>query len=97
MSQARKARKRRIKGILFILLMFSIWTGYTGYHQWTVLKEKKSTYAQLKTQEKKALETKMNLEKRVLQLKDREYIAEMARKYYFLSKPGEIIIISPEE
>jgi len=85
-----------MKLLVLILVAFISWTGYTSYHQWLNIKEKKLIFKELKEKEEEVLTTQKELEKKVLLLKNNEYIAEMARKYYFLSKPGEIIIISPE-
>ena len=93
----RNPSKKRIKWTIIILLIFSAWTGFTVYNQWLDISVKEKKMADLKNEQAKVMENKNNLEEKVLLLNNNEYIAEIARKYYFLSKPGEIIFISPKE
>lgn len=89
--------KKRIKFILLVILTFLLWTIITIFNQWSDIKDINNQLVKLQEEEKRALNNKAIKENEVLMLKNYEYIAEIARKYYFLSKPGEIIIISPEE
>ena len=61
------------------------------------MKDIKNELVKLQLEEQEALIRKSTLEKEVFKLESYDYIAELARRNYFLSKPGEIIIISPEE
>ena len=54
------------------------------------LAEAKSTLSELKQQQKES-------EEELVRLQDDEYIAELARKNYFLSEDGEIIFNIPEK
>ncbi|WP_046173317.1 FtsB family cell division protein [Domibacillus indicus] len=54
------------------------------------LAEAKSTMSELQAQQKES-------EEELIRLQDDEYIMELARKYYFMSKDGEIIFNIPEE
>ncbi|GBF11391.1 septum formation initiator family protein [Tepidibacillus infernus] len=96
-NQINHASRKRIHAIILLLMTFIVWAGFTGYNQWIDIKEKKAKLVELQKQEQQVAETKRELEKKVMLLQNKEYIAEMARKYYFLSKPGEFIIITPEE
>ncbi len=92
----RKGQKRRIRLFLFFVLCFSVWTGYTLYMQSGVLAEKEAELAALKQEAANVQQTQAELTYKVSRLNDKEYIAELARKHYFLSKPGEIIYVIPE-
>lgn len=89
--------KKRIRLILLLIFVFLVWAIITMFTQWSDIKETKNELIKLQAEEQKALENKEVHEKEALMLKNYDYIAEIARKYYFLSKPGEIIIILPEE
>ncbi|TCS80153.1 FtsB family cell division protein [Tepidibacillus fermentans] len=95
-NQGTKNSKKRLQWVLFILFLFLVWAGYTGYNQWTVIQQKKDKIEKLKVQEQNVQKEKQELEKQILLLQKDDYIAEIARKYYFLSKPGEFIFISPQ-
>ncbi|OEG00303.1 hypothetical protein BHF71_05205 [Vulcanibacillus modesticaldus] len=97
LSKINNPSKKRIKGILLILAAFSLWAIFTVYHQWQDISEIKGKLVELKKEEQRVLTIKNDLEKKAQLLQNKDYIAELARKYYFLSKPGEIIIISLEE
>lgn len=89
--------KKRMRLILIIIVIFTVWAGITVYQQRLDINEKKTKYTNLKQEEQELLSTKQELEGKVALLHDKDYIAELARKFYFLSKPGEYIFISPEE
>ncbi len=89
--------KKRMRSISLLLLLFVLWTGVTVYNQKIDIKAKENKLEELKLAEQQAIDTKQELENKVLLLQDDEYIADLARKYYFLSKPGEYIFISPQE
>ncbi len=74
-----------------------LWAGNTGYNQWVTIQQKKDRMEKLQVQEQATTKEKQNLEKQILFLQKDDYIAEIARKYYFLSKPGEYIFISPQQ
>ena len=95
-SQEHKSKKR-IRAVLFFLLFFLAWAIYTSYEQWTEIQQKKKTIEKLNDQQTVVQQEKQKLEKQMFLLQKDDYIAEIARKYYFLSKPGEYIFISPEQ
>ena len=89
--------KKRIKLLTLILLTFIAWSGITLYNQWIDIKQIKDKINELRKEEEKVLGSKKNLEEKILLLQDDNYVGDMARKYYFLSKPGEYIFITSEE
>ncbi|MGD9677808.1 MAG: septum formation initiator family protein [Vulcanibacillus sp.] len=86
----------KMRFVLLLILTFSVWTFITIFNQWIDYKDIKIELVKLEAMEQDALAKKSSLETEVLLLKNNEYIAEIARRNYFLSKSGEIIIISPE-
>lgn len=92
-----KGQKRRMRIFMFFVLLFSIWTGYTAYIQSGMLTEKEEQLKQL--QATSAIEQKLQAELvyKANRLNDKEYLAELARKQWYLTKPGEIIYILPEQ
>lgn len=97
MEQKTKARKRRMKLVTFVMVSFLVWAGYTWYTQAQMLDEKKESLAELKQQSAALKKEQEELQFKVEKLQDKEYIGELARKYYFFSKPGEIIFVVPEK
>lgn len=96
-SKENRRSKKRIKAVFLFLFIFLGWAGYTSFNQWQVIQQKKDHLEQLKGEQDTVQQDKQKLEKQILLLQKDEYIAEIARKYYFLSKPGEFIFISPNQ
>jgi cell division protein DivIC len=90
-------KRKRVKLLIVILLVFVIWAGWTLYGQWVDLNKTKAEMAELKLLEERIFSERAKLEREKILLNNYDYIAEIAREYYFMSKPGEIIIISPGE
>ncbi len=90
-------KRKRIKLLILLLLAFTVWVGWTLYGQWEDLTKTKQEIAELEKLEERILNEKSRLEREKILLHNYDYIAEIAREYYFMSKPGEIIIISPNE
>jgi cell division protein DivIC len=92
----KQGQKRRIRLVMFFVLCFSVWTGYTAYLQSGILSEKERELEQLKQEAAAVQQQQAELSYKVSRLNDKEYIAELARKHFFLSKPGEKIYVLPE-
>lgn len=93
----RNKQRRRIRLVLFIMLGFSAWTCYTLYTQSGDLAQKKLELEELNKDALAVKETQSELNYKVSRLNDKEYIAELARKDYFLAKPGEVIYVLPNK
>jgi cell division protein DivIC len=92
----RKGQKRRMRLFFFIILCFFVWTGYTLYVQSGVLSQKEAELKALK-QETVVLQQKQEeLTYEASRLNDQEYLAELARKRIYYTKPGESIYVIPE-
>ncbi|MET3291320.1 septum formation initiator family protein [Brevibacillus fluminis] len=92
-----KGQKRRMRIFMFFVLLFSIWTGYTAYLQSGLLTEKEEQLKQLQAASVAEQKLQAELAYKANRLNDKEYLAELARKQWYLTKPGEIIYILPEQ
>lgn len=88
---------KKTRLFLLLIIIFAVWTGVKVYGQLSDIKGLNEELLDLQKEEEKFLNIKAGLEKEELMLHNYDYIAEIAREYYFLSKPGEIIIISPKD
>lgn len=96
MERRRKGQRRRKKLLTMIMFPFCIWAGFTWYDQETVLLAKKEELQKVRHSLNQTKLENEELNYRVNKLNDKEYIAEIARRDYHLSKPGEVIFITPE-
>lgn len=93
LTPKRKTAKSRVLmlGLGLALLLFSGWAGKVWWEQEEALQRMDEELASLKEQVKRAQERQEELNREIELLGDPEYIAEIARRDYFLSKEGEII------
>ncbi len=96
-TSKKKGQKRRIRFFLFFVLIFFIWTGYTAYLQSGLLSDKEQQLANLKEEQAAAQQLQAELTYKASRLNDKDYIAELARKNHYFSKPGEIIYVIPDQ
>ncbi|AIG24501.1 septum formation initiator family protein [Brevibacillus sp. 7WMA2] len=89
-------RKRRLRFIMFFVFCFLIWTCYTAYLQSSVIAETEEQVEALQKEAGEVKEQQEELTNKMKRLDDPEYIAELARKNNFMSKPGEIIFLIPD-
>lgn len=87
---------RRRRGILYVLLTsFLVWAAMSFFGQMDHLMQQRLQLAQLESDlavlQKQHEQQKLEIER----LNDLEYIEQIARKQYFLAKPGEILFITP--
>ncbi|WP_047154287.1 FtsB family cell division protein [Aneurinibacillus tyrosinisolvens] len=92
--QGRRRRMRLLQIVVVALLLWACWVYYTQSRQ---IAEKQSKLAELQGQAAVVNQEKNRLELQVKRLHDNEYIGELARKNFFLSKEGEILFLTPEE
>ncbi|SEU06390.1 cell division protein DivIC [Salinibacillus kushneri] len=94
-------RKKRIyrRLTLFAIVAISVFTYLVTLHlnQRDLYKEKVSEYEQLNEKMDKLEAKEKNLKQEIKLLNDTDYILQIARKDYFLSKDGEIIFNVPDE
>lgn len=97
MDRINRNRKRRMRLVTTVMVLFLFWAGYTWLNQNSALDEKSAQLQVLKEESAELEQQQAQLKSKVEKLHDEEYIAELARKNYFLSKPGEVIFVVPEE
>ena len=88
------AAKRRYRLWMMFIVLFMGWAGYTLFGQ---MQQQKATYQKLTTIESGIEETRAQTEdltKKVEQLNDPEYIAQLATKQLGMVKEGEKQIFS---
>ncbi|MCF6094689.1 septum formation initiator family protein [Microaerobacter geothermalis] len=90
-----KGQKRRLRLMMGILILFMAWAIYTWYDQSLIIKQKQFELTQYQKEREEVYREYKELNQQVNKLNDEEYVAELARKYYFLAKPGEILFIIP--
>lgn len=93
----RKGFYRRL-GLLgvFVVIVFSL-TFLSLHSKNRALGEKQETKERLETKLAQLQLEEQNLVDEIEKLNDLEYIAEVARRDYFLTKPGEIIFKLPAQ
>ena len=92
--------KDRAKSIRFFLLAFltsiiMIWASSLWLEQNDVIAQKQQELDRMKEKVREANEQQVELSYQIKRLQDPDYIAEIARRDYFLSKPGETIFKTP--
>lgn len=85
----------RVKIITLALFMFLLWALLTIYGQMIDVNVIENELKVLKDEQEEVILCNEQLKHEVQQLQNEDYIAKLAREYYFLSKPGEILLISP--
>ncbi|MBU8908440.1 FtsB family cell division protein [Desertibacillus haloalkaliphilus] len=96
-QRRRKGLVRRLTAMAVVAGFISIFAGITIYSQASVIDEKRQEKLQLEEQLQLMKENEQQLKIEIKNYNDLEYIAEVARKDYYLSKPGETIFKLPSE
>lgn len=95
-ARRRKGLFRRLSVLGFIAIALACIGSVTIYAQVSMLDEKKEEKVALeeKLEQLKAEEQQLHID--IEKFNDLEYIAEIARRDYFLTKPGETLFKLPE-
>lgn len=99
-DRQRRRRKRLIRRLsVFLLGVTVLFSSLFIYHlnQRTIYSEKKQQYEQLSDELVNLKEQEKNLVEEINLLSDDEYILDIARTNYFLSKKGELIFQIEDE
>lgn len=88
-------RRRRLTIWLFVCMLFFTWTGIQWFHQMGQISDKRAELKRSTQQLSEAEAEKRELQIEIEHLHDPEYIAELARKEYYMTKKGEIIFVDP--
>lgn len=100
-QQEREARKRRglrrrLTVLALIAIAFSCVSMMTIHSQSVTLEEKLREKSRLEEQLKQLQEEEKRLQQEIENYNDLDYIAEIARRDYYLTKPGETLFKLPE-
>ncbi|ACJ32439.1 FtsB family cell division protein [Anoxybacillus flavithermus] len=96
-TQRRKKKVIRFSIVATMALAASSLFLYTMMVQSSMIDEQIKTKEQLEEKLHTLQQDEKRLKEEIKKLNDDQYIAELARKQYFLSKEGEIIFITPDE
>ncbi|MDF2947877.1 MAG: cell division protein DivIC [Bacillales bacterium] len=96
-KRKRRVRRRRVLFMLFALILCSGPLVTTILEQQKDLEQKNKEKAKLEATYSNLKKEKKILIQEVEKLQDEDYIAEIARRDYFLSSKGEIIFSTPKE
>jgi cell division protein DivIC len=101
-KRKKASKRRRIAVVRFaffsvVLAALSSIFFYTFHSQSENIEAKLADKKQLEEQLDKLEKQQKQLKEEIKKLHDDEYIAELARKKYYLSKDGEIIFVVPEK
>jgi cell division protein DivIC len=93
----RKKRHRRLRLLGLLLVAFLIWVGSLWMEQDKLLQAKQAELESIKLKVQEANKEQEELTYQIKRLHDKDYIAEVARRDYFLSRPGEMIFKVPKK
>ncbi|SET78644.1 cell division protein DivIC [Oceanobacillus limi] len=99
-ERQKRKKKRLIRRLVLFSVIVALTVGtMTTYHfkQRSVHAEKVEEYKQLQSQLEKLKDNEEKYKEEIKLLNDEEYILDIARTNYFLSKEGELIFKIPEE
>ncbi|KJE26970.1 septum formation initiator family protein [Geobacillus kaustophilus] len=101
-KKQKAARRRRAVAVRLVVwsLLFAMFASalvYTLHSQAKAIDAKTTEQQKLKEQLAELERKEKQLKEEMKKLHDDDYIAELARKKYYLSKDGEIIFVLPEK
>src|SRR5690625_3598570 len=86
-----KGRKFRLYMLAIGLLVFLVWAAGEWLDQQTLIEEHQAELVKVRAESEAANQRHLELKEQVERLHDPAYIAEVARRDYFLTKDGEMI------
>lgn len=90
-------KRRRLKLLAILMALFLLWAGSIWLGQQEKLAEQREELARKQEEARQVKQRQIELTEEIKRLHDLEYIGEVARRDYFLSKPGEMIFKIVEE
>lgn len=87
-----KSRKRLILASAIFVVLVTVLVGST-FSDWATIMANKKEIKSMNNEYEELLEEEASLKSEVTKLQDPEYIAKYAREKFYLSKPGEMIIL----
>lgn len=96
-DKGKKNKRRRVKLLGLFMVAFLIWASSLWLDQREVLQTKTQELEAVKLKVQEANEEQLEISYQIKRLQDKDYIAEVARRDFFLSRPGEMIFKVPEK
>lgn len=87
--------RRRGRILLVFLVAFGGWAAGKWWEQEQQLRAQEATLTRLKQEAVNLGRKREALAEQVKRLENEDYVAELARQYFFLSKPGETLYLMP--
>lgn len=87
------AARRRLVIWMVVCTIFLIWASVQLFHQMGKISDKRVELEQVERQLMETEQLQHELKTHIEQLHDPDYVAELARKEYYMTKEGEIIFI----
>lgn len=94
-ARRRKGLVRRLSAVAIVFLLITIFAGLTFFQQQASISEQKKVNQEMEEELLKMEREEANLEQEIEWLHDPEYIAEIARRDFFLTKDGETLFQLP--
>jgi cell division protein DivIC len=95
-SPSQKGSQRRMKLVFFFLLLFFAWATLTFWGQMGKLETKQQQVDELEAELAATKKENSEAKREIERLNDTEYIEQIARKDFFMTKPGEILFVTPQ-
>lgn len=96
-EKRKKSKRRRIKLLGLFMVAFLVWASSLWLDQREALQTKTEELEIVKVKVQEANEKQLEISYQIKRLHDKDYIAEVARRDFFLSRPGEIIFKVPDK
>jgi len=95
-KRKKSAARKRIRLVSIFVLALSAWAGVTAWGQSEKFNEKMAIVNQLQAELQQVERLNEQLKQEVDRLNDPEYREELARKDFYLAKPGETVFDIPK-
>lgn len=88
-------KRRRLTIWLIVCTMVVGWAGFQSFHQSHKIADKRAELMQIEEKLQQTKTAHKELQAKIKRLEDPEFIAELARKEYLMTREGEIIFVQP--
>ncbi|WP_100400551.1 FtsB family cell division protein [Bacillus sp. FJAT-44742] len=96
-EKRRRGLSRRLTALAAVGILFTIIASVTLISQWSMLEAKKEERNSLEIEIKELQAEEIELKQEIENYNDIDYIAEIARRDYYLTKPGETLFKVPAQ
>ncbi|SDI12339.1 cell division protein DivIC [Alteribacillus persepolensis] len=96
-TKKRRGLVRRLTALSAVGVIIAVIFTVLLVSQWSTLEAKKSERAELEAQLEDLKAEESRLQEEVQNYQDLDYIAEVARRDYYLTKPGETLFKVPDQ